>query len=46
LKTLLNGKVKYARNALCPEGCLKTLATRNLKDFDWLEGLKIVDPFA
>jgi toxin FitB len=24
----------------------QTLATRNLKDFDWLEGLKIVDPLA
>ena len=24
----------------------QTLATRNLKDFDWVEGLKVVDPLA
>ena len=23
----------------------QTLVTRNIKDFDWMEGLKVVDPF-
>ena len=24
----------------------QTLVTRNVKDFDWVDGLKVVDPFA
>ena len=26
--------------------CQQTLATRNIKDFDWVEGLKLVDPLS
>ncbi len=24
----------------------QTLVTRNIKDFDWIEGLKVIDPLA